>query len=98
MRTSRLIAFALMALLGWFGPAVAASGAKLRLVSDPFPPFYGENLPDYGLAGEIMQVALTAEGYEVELSVAPWARAFQDAQQGVKDGLVCAWWSARWPI
>ena len=59
-----------------------AIAETLNLVTgDGFPPFTGQNLPNGGLATEIVQRVFNEMGYEVNIDFKPWKRGYSDAKK-----------------
>ncbi|MBS7661539.1 transporter substrate-binding domain-containing protein [Pseudomonas lalucatii] len=78
----RVVVLLLSLLLGT--GVVAAQ--PLRLTSGEWPPFHGTELPQQGVASQIVTEAFALEGIEVQWEFLPWARAMQLASQGRRAG------------
>ncbi|MYM66706.1 transporter substrate-binding domain-containing protein [Pseudoduganella sp. FT55W] len=81
-----LLGFA--ALAATAGPNVPAT---IKLCANHWEPFTGADLPNQGVATEIVVTALTRAGYQVEVSFMPWSRALTQAYYGQSDGVVGIW-------
>jgi len=55
-------------------------GQKVRLASLEWPPYSGENLPEYGLCIHIAKKAFLAMGHTLEVDFFPWNRTVALAQ------------------
>ncbi len=68
-------------------------------VGDPWPPFTDPEKPSKGLAVEIAEAAMKTQGYRLEMSFMPWARAEDGVKKGTYDFLLCTWMTeARKPV
>jgi polar amino acid transport system substrate-binding protein len=77
--------------LAWLSlPALAA---PLRLVSNAWPPYASLDLPQNGLATDLVRTALARAGYASEYLEVPWARVLHGLQQGEYDIAITAWYS-----
>lgn len=76
--------------------AVSAPSAKAEIVTiaaDPWPPYISENHPEGGVSIQIIREALGRHGYEVELTIMPWARAILSVRRGQFDVLPDTWYT-----
>lgn len=78
--------------------ALAASAAMpgntstlIKLSANQWAPFTGADLPNHGVATEIVVTALERAGYKVEVEFMPWSRALTKAYYGQSDGVVGVW-------
>lgn len=69
----------------------AQAGMKLTLVGDAWPPYVDDNLPEKGLASDIVMTALRRAGYEPKVDVESWLRVLEGGELGLFDGVVAAW-------
>lgn len=62
---------------------------KIRICADPFPPYQyiGEDGNAAGQDYEIVYNALTAAGYEVEITIAPWSEVIEAFEKQECDAL-----------
>jgi len=75
-------------------PAKAPDTVKrIRLVATEFPPYTSEAIVDGGTAVAITRAALERVGVGLELGYRPWARALNEVQGGLWDGVIGAWHS-----
>jgi polar amino acid transport system substrate-binding protein len=58
----------------------------VRLTNGEWKPFLSETTPNFGFVSHIITEAFAAEGYRVEYSFYPWARAYDQAKKGAFDG------------
>jgi polar amino acid transport system substrate-binding protein len=70
---------------------VAQAGMGLTLVGDAWPPYVDRNLPEQGMASEIVVTALKRAGYEPKVQVENWMRVLEGSEIGIYDGIVAAW-------
>ncbi|MCQ9424806.1 transporter substrate-binding domain-containing protein [Pseudomonas sp. LJDD11] len=71
----------------------ANAAERLRLVADPWAPFTDVNLPNGGLATDIVSTALARAGYVTSYDQVPWARAILGLGEGRYDVLINAWYT-----
>ena len=74
------------------GTATAAE--KLTVTGSLWIPYIDGELPNGGLASDLVRTALTRAGYEIEASVETWPRAYQGAALGVYDVVAAVWQTA----
>ena len=74
-----------------FGVSLWAQGKALTASADPWPPFVDNNNPTDGLSLEIIRAAFQTQGYTVNMTYTPWARAEADVAKGVIDILPDTW-------
>lgn len=65
-----------------------STGRKIVLATDPWEPYYGDNMPRQGYISEIAKEAFRRSGYEVEIVFIPWKRALEDSKRGKYDGIL----------
>jgi polar amino acid transport system substrate-binding protein len=75
----------------WSGLRVDAQSRRLVFASTEFPPYYAQDLPQYGPISEIVTAACEHMGYTVEFRFYPWARALSLGELGTVDGLSGIW-------
>lgn len=68
-----------------------ASERLIVAAADPWPPFVDPGHPSGGLSMEIIREAFKTQGYEVKLTIVPWARAEAGVSDGVYDILPDVW-------
>lgn len=66
---------------------------KITAAADPYPPFADPAHPKQGIALQIIRAAYATQGYTVEMSFLPWARALDAVKNGEYDILLNAWWT-----
>lgn len=73
--------------------AVRAADAPpiLRLAANYWEPYTGAELPDKGLASEIVVTALQRAGYAAHIEIMPWSRVLSATYSGQVDGVVAIW-------
>jgi len=86
------IVFFLIVALFYSMPCVA--GKRFTFLTVDFPPYYGQDLPEYGWVSEVAKAALEIQGYEVEIRFVPWVKALEDTQAGYYDALLGAYYTA----
>jgi len=65
-----------------------AEDKVVKLATLNWEPYIGQDLKNKGLFALILEAAFKEEGYKVELSFTPWARAVNEAKNGLLDGLM----------
>jgi polar amino acid transport system substrate-binding protein len=65
----------------------------LRIYTNNYEPYYGENLPDQGPVIEIIRLAFKAVGYDIDVSFRPWKRIIQEGQNGECDVIAAVWFN-----
>lgn len=74
--------------------SVFAKNKVVNLVSTEYPPYYGENLPNYGFFSEIIKESWELAGYDVKIDFFPWKEALDRAKTYKNvDGLYSIWHS-----
>jgi polar amino acid transport system substrate-binding protein len=63
-----------------------------RLASIEYPPYTSDKLKNGGYLTEIIVEAFKIEGYQIEITYLPWARALRLTQEGQYDGLTDMWY------
>ena len=80
----------ILAILG----SVSIQAEKITAVGDPWPPFLDPNQANNGIISEIATAAYATQGYEVEMSFVPWARALDGVKNASYDLLLGTWLTA----
>lgn len=65
---------------------------ELEIVSSPWAPYYGEELPNYGVSAEIVQAAYENHGYKVKFKFLPWKRCLKELKYGEHDAILNAYY------
>ena len=68
-----------------------ADAETVTLAADTWPPFVNAEHPEGGVSVQIIREALGRHGYQVELTIMPWARAMLSVSEGTFDALPDAW-------
>ncbi len=68
-----------------------AAPAKVTIANTPWHPYFGEDLPRYGMASEIISEAFARSGYRTEFKTRPWSRAIRGLKHGAYDALATAY-------
>lgn len=71
--------------------ARAAPPPLLHLVANYWEPYTGQDLPQQGLACEVVATALRRAGYQVDITIMPWSRVLSTVYQHQADGVVAIW-------
>ncbi|WP_295993946.1 ABC transporter substrate-binding protein [Rugamonas sp.] len=71
-------------------PAPAAP-LPLHLAANYWEPYTGKDLPQQGVASDIVSTALRRAGYAVDITIMPWSRVLTSAYQHQNDGVVAIW-------
>ncbi len=64
---------------------------KITAVGDPWPPFLDPNQASQGIIAEIATAAYATQGYELETTFVPWARAVAGVKNATFDLLIGTW-------
>jgi ABC-type amino acid transport substrate-binding protein len=67
---------------------VASTRPVVRLATLEWEPYIGTRMPDQGYVAALMHAAFADQGYQVEITFYPWARALHLARTGAVDGLM----------
>ena len=89
-----LAAAAKCLLIGVLVVAGQVQAATLTVTGSLWPPYLDGDLPEGGLAAEIVRTAFTTAGYEIEVKVENWPRAYQGTALGVYDVVAAVWETA----
>lgn len=73
-------------------PLVGAQ-QPVSLMTNNSPPYADDQLPEQGMAVEIVQHVFSRTDYQSSVSIENWSRAIEGAEIGVYDGLAAAWYS-----
>ena len=66
---------------------------EVRLLANTSPPYSDRQLPDQGLALEIVNHVFTRAGYTANIEFESWSRAMEGVSIGVYDALAAAWYT-----
>ena len=69
-------------------------GATLQVTGSLWSPYIDDQLPEGGLAADLVRTALTRAGYDIETSVETWPRAYRGTALGVYDVVAAVWQTA----
>lgn len=78
-------------LLGTLTETTTAEAEVLQVTGSLWSPYVDGDLPNGGLAADLVRTALTRAGYEVNANVEPWSRAYEGAAVGVYDVVPAIW-------
>ena len=70
------------------------SAQAISVVSNQWPPYVDDSVPEKGLAVELVNKALQRKGYQMTLHVYNWQRALEGVEIGVFDATCAIWKSA----
>jgi polar amino acid transport system substrate-binding protein len=70
---------------------VNADEKLISLASAEYPPYYGEQLKNYGPVTQIIVEAYEEVGYDVDVKFFPWVRGENMAKEGKYDGMFPPW-------
>lgn len=74
--------------------AVEATESELVSIGiSEFPPYYGEELENYGFVKEIVEQAYMRVGYKIKIDFFPWARVLEYGKKGKVDAVLAIWYS-----
>ncbi|MEH6590068.1 MAG: transporter substrate-binding domain-containing protein [Halioglobus sp.] len=63
----------------------------IRLMANISPPYVDQNLPNQGLALELVENAFSRTDYSPEFTIERWSRAMEGVRVGLYDALATAW-------
>lgn len=69
-----------------------AQADTITAAQDPWPPFV-QDKGDPGLSVDLVRAALEHEGYDLKMTIMPWARAIDQVKEGNIDILVATWYT-----
>ena len=73
------------------GVSHSAGAPVLKVTGSLWTPYIDDELPEGGLAADLVRSALTRAGYELEPTMETWSRAYKGAAVGVYDVVAAAW-------
>jgi polar amino acid transport system substrate-binding protein len=79
------------ALVFFAGLAPAQAADPVKMMTNSWPPYVDKQLPDEGLAVELVTHIFALAGYSVENTVESWPRAMEGVRIGLYDVLGAAW-------
>lgn len=68
-----------------------STAATLQVTGSLWSPYIDSELPEGGLATDLVRTALTRAGYDIQANVETWSRAYQGVALGVYDVVVAVW-------
>ncbi len=71
----------------------AQAEQAFRLMANTSPPYADAQLPDQGLALELVKSVFAQTDYAPEITIENWSRALEGTQVDVYDALAAAWYS-----
>lgn len=71
--------------------AISVQAEKITAVGDPWPPFLDPNQASKGIISEIATAAYATQGYELEMTFVPWARAVAGVKNASFDLILATW-------
>jgi polar amino acid transport system substrate-binding protein len=66
---------------------------SFRLMANTSPPYADAQLPDQGLALEVVKSVFAQTGYAPQITIENWSRALEGTQVDVYDALASVWYS-----
>lgn len=75
------------------GSAVALAQEPVRLIGNVSPPYIDKQLPEQGLALELVNHVFKRAGYSTEVKIDTWPRAMEGVELGIFDALASAWYT-----
>jgi len=69
----------------------ASAQQTVKLLANTSPPYSDQNLPEQGLAMELVNHIFKRAGYSTEIKFDSWSRAMQGVDLGLYDALAAAW-------
>lgn len=89
------IIFLILMALAAPSASVRAEPVTLRLAANYWEPYTGKDIPNQGIATEIVLTALERAGYFSRVEFMPWSRVQALAYNRVIDGIVAVWPTAQ---
>lgn len=77
-----------------FATCNALASPVIHAVQDVWPPYIIDTSDYPGISVEIAQRAYASQGYQLEMDIRPWSRAFKEIQHGRDQIVIAAWYSA----
>ncbi|MCH8550789.1 MAG: transporter substrate-binding domain-containing protein [Natronospirillum sp.] len=87
----RRLSILLAAIIGL--TASLAKADTLVVAGDPWRPYLDPDVPNQGIAIEIVRESLATQGFDLDWEIMPWARALYGARDGEYDVLVGVWYT-----
>lgn len=72
-------------------PPLAGAATTLQVTGSLWSPYIDGDLPEGGLATDIVRTGLKRAGYDMQANVETWTRAYQGVAVGVYDVVVAVW-------
>lgn len=72
-----------------------ASASQLNVATSEWVPYVGKDLPNQGLAIDIVSTALQRAGYQPVVTMKNWQRTLEGVDVGVYDLIAAAWYSEK---
>ena len=85
-----LLRMILLFVLGW-GALSAHADGPVKMMTNTWPPYIGEDLPQEGMAMELVRHVFLRAGYKVDNTIERWPRALEGVRVGLYDVLGAAW-------
>jgi polar amino acid transport system substrate-binding protein len=76
-----------------FGNGMAWAEKPVRLIANVSPPYADKQLPEQGLALELVNHIFKRAGYTTNITIDSWSRAMEGVEIGVYDALAAAWFT-----
>ena len=75
--------------------SLSASANQLNVATSEWVPYVGKDLPNQGLAIDIVSTALQRAGYQPVVTIKSWSRTLEGVDVGVYDLIAAAWYSEK---
>lgn len=76
-----------------FGSGSSLAQQAVKLMANTSPPYADQQLPEQGLALELVKHVFARTDYTPDIVIESWARALEGAEIGVYEGLATAWYT-----
>ena len=76
-------------------PAKVFSAQTWQIVTENYPPYFSENLPNNGWLYEVAESALKTQGINSEVEFTTWARALKLLEKNRKTAILGAFYSLK---
>ncbi len=73
--------------------SIVLAQETVRLIGNVSPPYIDKQLPEQGLALELVNHVFKRAGYSTEIKIDTWPRAMEGVELGIFDALASAWYT-----
>lgn len=91
LRTIALVGLAFVVVAAAGIPTRVDAATTLKVAGSIWPPYVDDQLPEGGLAVDLVRTALARAGYDVAPELEAWSRAYEGVAVGVYDVAAAVW-------